>query len=150
MQFHDDERLMEKGMSEYDMNREYANRAVEYAQAHPARALQLGLAKWERFFKPWPNAAQFNSLTARLAIAVFFIPLIVFALCGAWHHRPNVTACALTLGPLLFFAILHFVFVGSLRYRLPTEYPLAVLCAAGLLNYFPKRSQTDVGHAPRA
>ncbi len=151
MQFYDDERLMEKGMSEYDVNREYAQRAVAFAKENPGRALQLGLAKWERFFKPWPNAPQFDSLTARLAIAVFYIPLIVFAVCGAWHHRRNVAACALALGPLVFFALLHFVFVGSLRYRLPAEYPLTVLCAAGLLNCFPASLQTgSIGQAPRA
>jgi hypothetical protein len=40
---------------------------------------------------------------------------------------------AATLGPVLFFAALHAVFVGSQRYRLPAEYPLAVLAAAGWL-----------------
>jgi hypothetical protein len=45
-----------------------------------------------------------------------------------------------TWGPILYFSAIHVLFVGSIRYRLPAEYPFAVLSAvgaAGWLRQFP-------------
>ena len=38
---------------------------------------------------------------------------------------------AMTAGPILYFAALHLVFVSSVRYRLPGEYPMLILSAVG-------------------
>jgi hypothetical protein len=46
--------------------------------------------------------------------------------------RSDLWTIALTAGPILYFTLLHMVFVSSLRYRLPAEYPLLVLAAAGV------------------
>jgi hypothetical protein len=46
----------------------------------------------------------------------------------------------LAAGPVLYFALVHAVFVGSVRYRLPAEYPLLVLSAVGLQRLAQRRS----------
>jgi hypothetical protein len=38
----------------------------------------------------------------------------------------------LTAGPIIYFSALHTLFVSSLRYRLPAEYPLLALSAVGV------------------
>mgnify|MGYP003336161596 FL=1 len=38
----------------------------------------------------------------------------------------------LAAGPILFLGAVHAVFIGSVRYRLPAEYPLLTLAALGL------------------
>ena len=48
---------------------------------------------------------------------------------------------SLTLGPILYFSLIHMIFVSSLRYRLPAEYPLCVLSAVGLTSWFGNRSR---------
>ncbi|MGD9855191.1 MAG: hypothetical protein AB7U20_09605, partial [Planctomycetaceae bacterium] len=50
---------------------------------------------------------------------------------GWWTVRGDPWGWVLTIGPLLYFAALHMVFVSSLRYRLPAEYPLLVMTAVG-------------------
>ena len=46
----------------------------------------------------------------------------------------------LTWGPVLGFAGVCLVFVGSVRYRLPGEFPLAVAAAVGGLDLWDRRS----------
>ncbi len=131
MQFFDDENLLTL-MSEYEMDQEYRRRAWQFVAEHPARTLELMAIKLWRYWSPWPNARQFQSTTTRLIVAASFLALLIPALAGTWQmrNRPLVLAC--TWGPLLYFAAVHLWFVGSIRYRLPAEYPLAVLSGTGL------------------
>ena len=139
MAFFDRDNLLGRGMSEYDVNRHYRDAAWEFARENPGRALQLAVAKFLRYSKPWPNAEQFQSRWARIAVALSFVPVLVFAAVGAWQQRSDRPLLLLTLGPILYFCALHLIFVSSLRYRLPAEYPLLVLSAVGLRACLPDR-----------
>ena len=132
MTFFERDQLM-SSMSEYEMDREYRRRAWSYAAAHPDRVLQLAAIKQIRFWSPAPNTAQFNNRLVHFVAWLVYLPLMCFALIGAWFSRRDLTLLLLTVAPLLYFAALHLLFVGSLRYRLPAEYPLAVLASIGLV-----------------
>jgi 4-amino-4-deoxy-L-arabinose transferase-like glycosyltransferase len=140
MTFFDAENLQGRGMSEFQVNAHYKERAVQFAREHPGRAVELAFIKLWRFWSPWPNADQFRGLLPLLATLASSVPLFVFALVGAWRHRRDGGLLLLTAGPVLYFSALHLVFVSSLRYRLPAEYPLAVLAAAGLVALWSRRS----------
>jgi 4-amino-4-deoxy-L-arabinose transferase-like glycosyltransferase len=131
MSFFDRENLLAT-MSEYDVNKEYARRAREFAWSNPVRAIQLGFIKFWRYWKPWPNAGQFNTWPQWIAVLASSVPLFAASLLGIWLARPNWIVLVLTLGPVLYFAAVHSVFVGSIRYRLPAEYPMTLLAALGL------------------
>jgi hypothetical protein len=130
MAFYDRENLL-GNMSEYEVDREYRDRAVAYAKANPGRAIELAFIKLGRFWKPWPNTSQFKNWWARIAVFVSSVPLWIGAAYVVLRVRPGWPTVALTVGPIVYFSLVHMVFVGSLRYRLPAEYPLAVLAAAG-------------------
>jgi 4-amino-4-deoxy-L-arabinose transferase-like glycosyltransferase len=132
MSFFDRENLLAT-MSEYDVNKEYARRAREFAWSNPGRAIELSLIKLWRYWKPWPNAQQFNGWPEWIAVLASSIPLFTATVLGIWKGRPGWIALALTLGPVLYFAAVHSVFVGSIRYRLPAEYPMTLLAAVGLV-----------------
>jgi len=131
MTFFDRDKLMQQ-MSEYEVDRHYRREAWNFFAHNPMRAVELSAIKAWRYWKPWPNAAQFGGVFPALLIALFFIPAVLLAAYGLWLNRNRFWACALTAGPILYFAAIHAVFIGSLRYRLPAEYPLYVLSAAGL------------------
>ncbi|MCA9114796.1 MAG: hypothetical protein KDA79_06885 [Planctomycetaceae bacterium] len=140
MTFFEADRAQLAGLSEYEINEVYRQRALEFLRNEPGRALILAGVKQLRYWSPWPNAAGFRHPLLRTAVALFSIPLLLLAGYGAWQFRRQWWLLALTLGPLLYFAALHTLFVGSLRYRLPAEYPLSILAAAGLLtlrNHIP-------------
>ncbi len=156
MSFFDDERLMNR-MSEWDVNENYKRRAWQFAASNPMRALELTAIKLWRYWKPWPSAQQFGGVGPALAVSLFFVPLLVFAAIGLWHEKQHFWVWLLTAGPLLYFAAIHAVFIGSLRYRLPAEYPLCVLAAVGIKNCrlmvfdfrFNRKSQSQPQSSPQ-
>jgi hypothetical protein len=105
---------------------------------NPDRAIQLGLVKIARLWKPWPNAAQFRQWWLCLIVAAFFLPTVGFALFAAVRRKSDVRCLLLTAGPVIYFTAIHSVFVGSLRYRLPAEYPLLILSAAGAIAVYDR------------
>ncbi len=137
MDFFDRDKLMESH-SEWDVDQHYKRAAWQFAKDNPVRAIDLTLIKLWRYWKPWPNAAQFGGVGPALLVALFFVPVMILAAQGWWiaRHRPWVWL--LTLGPILYFAAIHSLFVGSLRYRLPAEYPLCVLAAVGCSKFLAR------------
>ncbi|QDU35942.1 hypothetical protein Mal4_02240 [Maioricimonas rarisocia] len=132
MTFFDRDQVLARGMSEYEMDQHYRQLAREYAFENPGHVVKLAFNKLARYWKPWPNAEQFRDWRLLLLLTAFFLPMITFSLVGAWQLRHQPWVLFLTGGAILYFSALHMVFVSSLRYRLPAEYPLMVLCACGL------------------
>lgn len=141
MAFFDDDNLMAK-MTEWDVDQHYKHAAWQFARQNPGRTIELAFRKLWRYWKPIPSAEQFGGFGPALLVAGFFLPVSVFAIRGYWVTRQRLWACLLTLGPIFYFAAIHAVFVGSLRYRLPAEYPLCVLAAVGLRDWIGQRNGT--------
>lgn len=135
MQFIEIDQLPQR-MSEYEVDREYRRRAWDYALQNPRRAAWLALKKQQRYWSLVPNAGQFQDWRLQVVVCATSLPLFVFACWGLWRTRRNLTVVTLTVAPVLLFAALHLLFVGSLRYRLPAEYPLAVLAAVGVQSFW--------------
>lgn len=131
MTFFEQDRLMPM-MTEYEMDREYRRRAWSFAVENPGRVISLALVKQRRFWNPSPGSDQFQSVAAACVAWISYLPLIVLASVGAWYGRRDPWLLILTIAPLFYFAALHLFFVGSLRYRLPAEFPLSVMAAFGL------------------
>ena len=142
MEFFEKDNLLTT-MTEYEMDREYRRRSWQFVREHPGRAIELGIVKITRFWKPWPNASQFRQWWLCLIVVAFFLPAIGLALVEAVRRRFDVRCLLLTAGPVIYFTVIHSVFVGSIRYRLPAEYPLLILTAAGAIaarDWFRRRS----------
>lgn len=139
MAFFDEENLLGR-MSEYEMDREYRRRAWQYARENPGRAWQLVLIKLSRYWMPWPNAAQFQLPWMQAVVAASFLMILFPAIYGTWHARRRPDILIATWGPMLYFAAVHMLFVGSIRYRLPAEYAFAVLSGIGVTELFRRRT----------
>lgn len=136
MEFFEEDNLLAT-MSEYEMDREYRQRAWRFVRENPVRAFELSLIKAARLWKPWPNAEQFRQWWLCLIVAGFFIPAMVLAAREAIRRRFDIRCLLLTVGPVVYFTLIHSIFVGSIRYRLPAEYPLLILSAAGMISVWP-------------
>ncbi len=144
MRFFDRDNLMASRL-EYDVDQHYRSAAWQFAKQNPLRAVELARIKLGRYWQPWPNAPQFGGLGPGLLVAGFFVPVVALACVGGWRVRHQPWAWLLTAGPILYFAAIHAVFVGSLRYRLPAEYALCVLAAVGLKGFRIANCQFPMG-----
>lgn len=151
MTFYDRENLLAT-MDEYAVDREYRQRAWAWAWAHPGRTAELALQKLARTWSVWPNAGQFSQ--GANAVAGWYVLLFALTAVGLWQVVPfrlltpvrkadpsdRWVALLVILGPALLFSAVHMVFVGSIRYRLPSELPLGVLAAIGLVGLVQRGS----------
>ncbi len=139
MRFYENDRAAGRldGLDEVEIDSLYRRRSWEFVRSSPSQAVALAGRKQLRFWSPWLNAEAFRGPVARVGMAAVTLPLFVLAGCGAWQLRRRPVAFWATVGPLLYFAVLHCVFVGSVRYRVPAEYPLWIAAAFGLLHFWP-------------
>lgn len=132
MSFFDRDQIMEKrGFTEFEMNQYYKAKAEAYAVSHPRRVIELALSKLMRFMAPVPGFLSSRGWAVSVVCAIFWCLLFGFSWIGFKSREWNAVALVAVTGPFLLFLMVHMVFVGSVRYRLPVEFPLSVLAAIG-------------------
>ena len=148
MQFFEDDNIL-ASMSEFEMNEYYKRKAIEYAKAHPGRAVSLAVSKVGRYLSPLPNLIKTEGWVVGVVCVVLWVGLFGGVLVGLARCWMDYGGILVTMGPLMLFLLVHMVFVGSVRYRLPLEFPLSVLAAIGW-QYVTLRNRTFVngGHQP--
>jgi hypothetical protein len=103
--------------------------ALQWAQTHPQRVLELAAIKFWRMWTPWPNASDVGGFWPKLALALGYLPVmcvLIANLPALWKQERH---WHLLLWPAIYFTLLHGVFVGSVRYRQPAMLPLMILAA---------------------
>ncbi len=130
MQFFEDDNVLAT-MSEFEMNEHYKQKAVEYAKANPGRAISLALNKAGRCLSPLPNFSKTGGWVVGVVCVVLWLVLFSGVVVGVARRLADYRGMLVIMGPLLLFLLVHMVLVGSVRYRLPLEFPLSVLAAMG-------------------
>lgn len=148
MQFFDREQLGLR-MSEYAVNAEYKRRAWEFAKSDPLRVLELAFLKAGRFLSPVLQAEGFSGGIISITCCLWHVTLGALVLRGSLLQcrRGDWPTLLLLWLPFLQFLLIHLVFVGSVRYRLPVELPLLVLAGQGLEGCLPKSNPAVAGSA---
>lgn len=104
--------------------------AVRYIAEHPLSAAELGIYKLARTWSPMPISAQFGSGLYRAGALAYSVPFDVLVLWGLASGRLQRAAKVFLVAPALYFTAVHTLSVGSLRYRIPSEPPMAVIAAS--------------------
>jgi hypothetical protein len=99
------------------------------AREDPLRFAGLALVKAWRVWSPIPNHEAFRT-PGLLALVLFsYGPVLVLAGLGALRLRRGSILAVLLLALPVYITLLHLVFIGSLRYRIPAEPDLLLLAA---------------------
>lgn len=131
MEFFEQDALMRR-MSEYEADRYYRAAAVRYAVENPGRTLQLACLKAGRFLSLSLNDVTFSSPWIVWICRCWYLVLLSFGVIGLRYSGIGLPHLATLVAPFFLFLLVHLVFVGSVRYRLPVEFPLYVIAAAGI------------------
>jgi hypothetical protein len=115
---------------EAEFDRYLRDAAVDWAAEHPAEAARLALVKFGRMWSPLPNAQEMRSPTIQLAMLATYVPLMIGAFGGAWTFLRRRRDLIWLIAPAAYFALLHLVFVSSIRYRGPVLPLLGILAVA--------------------
>jgi 4-amino-4-deoxy-L-arabinose transferase-like glycosyltransferase len=144
MRFLDQEALYSR-FSEYEVNEQYKRRAWQFAIQNPERVFWLALAKMARYLSPGLQASGFSGGYFSLICWIWYGFFWTFVFTGVLRLRRHLFPLALLASPFLLFLLVHMVFVGSVRYRLPAEFPLSVIAAYGMASILHRwwGKQTD-------
>lgn len=129
-----DQLAMEQEMQANDgLRRE----AVDWGKAHRWDLTKLFFVKISRTWRPWPVAEQTGSWKMHVAVGVYMLLVVAFALPQIGRIRRSPTWLLMFM-PTVYFTLLHGIFVGSIRYRQPAVFLLIPFAAFGMLSLMSK------------
>jgi hypothetical protein len=123
-------RMGEVGRSEY-----LSGLAKQFIRRQPRRAAELALVKAGRTWSPVPLSQEYGSWKYRTVGLLYTLPLDVLVVLGLLRGSGGggglaPAAKVFLMLPAIYFTAVHVLSVGSLRYRVPSEPPMAVVAAS--------------------
>jgi 4-amino-4-deoxy-L-arabinose transferase-like glycosyltransferase len=132
----EDEMLAKLGIEpqstfEWRVDQRLGRAALAWAWKNPSDVVRLSLLKLRKTWSPFPVAREVN-VVVRWTEAIGYTFLLAAAWLGVWKLRDTRGAWLFVM-PCVYLAILHMVFIGSVRYRQPGVLLLCPLAGAGCI-----------------
>jgi hypothetical protein len=143
------------GMGEVERDRTLGHLAIQQMEKDPARVLRLAGVKFVRTWSFVPNFQEYQGGATAAVSAAFTAVVLAFAVVGLFRaargrgshdlhdvERPQQPSARLRPGlwfhvllwlPVLYFTLVHCLYIGSLRYRIPLMAFLELAAAAALI-----------------
>lgn len=124
-----------RGMDELARSEYLSGLAKTFARQQKRRAAVLTLKKAARMWSPMPLSQEYGGWKYRTVGLLYTVPLYLAVMGGllragtASGALPRAAKVFLMV-PAIYFTGVHMLSVGSLRYRIPTEPPMAVIAAS--------------------
>jgi hypothetical protein len=124
-----------RAMDETARSRHLSDLARDFVRQQPLRVAELAVIKAARTWSPVPLSSEYGGWKYRAVGLLYSLPLDVLVVVGLFRSPrrggalPRAVKVFLLL-PAIYFTAVHMLSVGSLRYRIPVEPPMAVLAAS--------------------
>lgn len=136
--------------NEYERDRQARDAAVAWARENPGRVAALA---WKKLCRTWSVTINAPGYGGGVYAAVGWLtvaPVYGLAVVGFWRLRRLPATLGLLLAPAACYTVIHMVFVGSVRYRMPAMPGLFLVAAAAIVAFRsqsvrPRNSQCQVG-----
>lgn len=130
---------VEAGANELERDRVYRQQAIKWAGENPGRVLELAWVKMRRTWSISINATDYQSPLYAAIAWLTVAPIFALAIAGTWIDRRRLDCLLLLLAPAAYFTLVHMVFVGSIRYRVPAMPFLFILAAIAANRLLPRQ-----------
>lgn len=119
-----------RSMSETDRNEYLAREATHFVRTRPLDSVKLAWAKVLRTWSPRPLSSEFSRTSYVVVALAYSVPFFALFVLG-WLTSPMPATAKLFLAaPAAYLTVAAALSVGSLRYRIPAEVPMAVVAAS--------------------
>lgn len=145
-----------RAMGELGRSRHLSDLAKDFVRQEPRRAAQLALVKAGRTWSPVPLSQEYGDWKYRTVGLLYTLPLDGLVVIGLLRSPRkggplSRSVKVFLLLPAIYFTAVHMLSVGSLRYRIPAEPPMAVIAASaavlpGVAGW--KRAAAGAGASP--
>ncbi len=112
-----DEMLEVSYLDEVSRDRVFRDLAIAEMRGDPGRVLRLAWVKLLRTWNPFPNVKTYRGGWIAWISAAWTVPIALGAVISLWRRR-DALQVMLWL-PVLYFTLVHCVYIGSVRYRIP-------------------------------
>lgn len=137
-----------RGLNELALDQRLQLRAIDQMKRDPGRVLSLAAVKFSRLWNLVPNLESYRGSAAAIANAVFTGIVLLAALIGmirlmagrrhiAMRNAAIGRWLVLVILPVVVFTLLHCIYIGSVRYRVPLM-PFVELLAAAAFAHWAK------------
>ncbi len=121
-----------EGANELERDRLCRAAALRWIRENPGETLRLAWVKLCRTWSITINASEYSSPIYTAIGWLSVAPVFAAAIGGIWVLRRRPWVLALLLMPAVYFTLLHMLFVGSVRYRLPAMPFVFILAATAI------------------
>jgi 4-amino-4-deoxy-L-arabinose transferase-like glycosyltransferase len=138
------------GLDEVQRDRELRRLALAQMRDDPARVLRLAWVKFTRMWSLTPNLPDYRDSVTVVVSSIFTAVTLLLAIIGLVRAvGPRDPAAAVTLRrlhlllwlPVVYFTLVHCVFIGSLRYRVPLMPFVSIAAATAFVQTRTERSE---------
>jgi hypothetical protein len=129
-----------RAMREDERDRYYRHEAWKEIGENPGRVALLAPVKLGRFWWPGLNETSLTNTLVNAALWVWYLPLFGLMAVGILRGGLRGRGLLTVLLPMAYFAVLHMIFLGSVRYRVPLHPMICMLAGLGAVHALERMS----------
>ena len=133
-----------KNMSEVDRDRYLTKATLRVIVENPSRFFKLLGIKFVRFWNIVPNYKGFSSFLYNMVSLLSYPPVIITGIYGMFLTKRKWRRFLVFYLSFFSFTLIHMIFVGSIRYRVPVM-PFMIIFSSYTLSWMWEK----VSHSPR-
>ena len=120
-------------MTEIARSRYFSQLADDWIRSNPMDAVKLAGVKIARTWSPVPLSQEYGGRWIYRAVGLTYgLSLDILVILGLRQQNLSGSVKRFLLLPAIYFTIAAGLSVGSLRYRIPAEGPMAILAASAV------------------